>query len=338
MGANKCNQFYYLCCFKPLNCYFCLLNSYGMTVLKRMTILKGSAAVAMSAILWGFDGVVLTPQLYTLNVVYVVFILHLIPFLFMNLFLYKEYRYLKTIRLSDLLIFLLISLFGGAIGTLSIVKALFLLNFNHLSVVVLLQKLQPVFAIGLAAILLKEKLQKNFIIWATIAIVSGYFLTFGFHLPDFNSDANTIYASLLALLAAFSFGSSTVFSKKILTQYHFVTSTFYRYGFTSIIMLVFMIIAGSFSSFGNTTDRQWLFIGIIGLTTGSGAIFLYYYGLRKVKAMTATISELMFPISAIVFDYFINGSILLWVQCIAAAIMIYAIVRLNASGIREIKA
>jgi len=311
--------------------YFCGENVKFMQKFSRSALLKGSAAVGLSAVLWGFDGVVLTPQLYNLNVVYVVFILHLFPFFLMNLFLFRKYRQLPLMSTSDLITFLLIGLFGGAIGTLAIVKALFLLNFNHLSVVVLLQKLQPVFAIGLAAILLKEKLKQRFLLWASIAIAGGYFLTFGWSLPDVNTGENTIHASLLALLAAFSFGSSTVFSKKILGKYDFVTSTFYRYGFTTFIMLIFMIFFGSFGSFATTTPKEWAFIILIGLTTGSGAILLYYYGLKKVKAMTATISELMFPISAVLFDYLINGSILSPIQWIAAAVMIYSIIRLNTA-------
>ncbi len=52
----------------------------------------------------------------------------------------------------------LVSLTGGLVGTLAIVKALFLVNFDQLSVVVLLQKLQPLFAISLAAVLLRERI------------------------------------------------------------------------------------------------------------------------------------------------------------------------------------
>lgn len=299
---------------------------------KKLTLIKGSAAVGFSAILWGFDGVVLTPQLYRLDVVYVVFILHLVPFLIMNMFLFRSYGRLKSMKSNDLIFFLLLSLFGGAIGTLAIVKALFLLNFNHLSIVVLLQKLQPVFAISLAAILLKEKLRKHYVLWATVAIISGYFLTFGFSLPDLTTGDKTAQAALLALLAAFSFGSSTVFSKKILSQYNFVDSTFYRYGFTSLIMVVLMVFFSDFALISQTTNKEWFFILLIGFTTGSGAIFLFYYGLRKVKAMMATMSELLFPISAVVFDYFINGSVLSPVQWISAAVMIFAIIRLNSSS------
>lgn len=293
------------------------------------SLIKGSIAVGFSAILWGFDGVVLTPQLFRLDPLYVVFVLHLVPFLIMNLFLWREYLFLRLMTTQDLVFFILVSLFGGAIGTLAIVKALFLLNFNNLSIVVLLQKLQPVFAITLAHLLLREPLRKNFLLYASMAIIGGYFLTFEFSLPDFQTGSNTALAALLAIVAAFSFGSSTVFSKKVVTNYHFVTSTFYRYGFTSLIMLVVMLLFGNLGDFFQTSQREWFFIFLIGITTGSGAIFLYYYGLRKVKAIVATISELLFPISAVLFDFLINGTRLSVIQWLAAAVMVFAIIKLN---------
>jgi len=279
--------------------------------------------------MWGFDGVVLTPRLYNLNVVYVVFVLHLIPFLIMNIFLHKEYRHLKSFTSQDYLTFFLVALLGGAIGTLAIVKALFLIDFRHLTVVVLLQKLQPVFAIALAVFLLKERLKNKFILWASVAVVASYFLVFGFNLPDFNTGANTIYAALYSLLAAFSFGCSTVFSKKILLKYSFYTGTFYRYGFTTLIMLIFVTVAGKFNQFSVTTNENWMFFLIIAFTTGSGAIFLFYYGLVRIRAIIATICELFFPISAIFFDYIVNGKILSPVQWVAAVLMIFSIIKLN---------
>ena len=299
--------------------------------MQRKAIVTGSLAIGFSAVLWGFDGAVLTPRLSNLQVGYVVFILHLVPFLFMNIFMFGKYKVMLKMPWKDIGIFLLISLTGGAIGTLAIVKALFLMNFDHLSVVILLQKLQPIFAILLATTFLHEKIHKYFFYWAGLAMLGGYFLAFGFSLPNIHGDENTVYASLLALLATISFASSTVLSKRILGSYDFTTSVFYRYGFTSVITLIFMLLFGDFSQFGSTTIQNWLFIFIIGGTTGSGAIFLYYFGLRKVKASLATISELMFPISAVIFDYFVNGSLLSPVQWVAAALMIFSILKLTTS-------
>ena len=292
-------------------------------------VVRGTIAISISAILWGFDGVVLTPRLNNLDVIYVVFILHLFPFLLMNIFMFRQYSHLKTFVRQDYITFSLIAVFGGALGTIAIVKALFLVNFQQLSVVVLLQKLQPIFAIILAGILLKEKLKKNFVVWAFVAIVASYFLTFGFSLPDISTGTNTVYAAFYALLAAFSFGSSTVFSKKMLINHNFLTATFYRYFFTTVIMLLMVVLTGRYSEFHETTPINWLFFMIIGITTGSGAIFVYYYGLRRVKAIIATISELLFPISAVLFDYLINGSLLSPVQLVSAAVMVYAIIRLS---------
>lgn len=303
------------------------------------TTIKGAIAIGIAATLWGLDGVVFTPQLYNLDVGYVVFILHLIPFALMNFFFYKEIKKLLVMRKIDLWYFFLISLFGGALGTISIVKSLFLVNFNHLSVVVLLQKLQPVFAILLARIVLKERISKYFALWAGIAIVAGYLLAFGFQLPDLSGEGKELlYACLFALLAAFSFGSSTVFSKRVLSDYSFVTSTYYRYGFTTVIMLIYMLLWGNFSQFSATTSSNWIFFIIIGLTTGSGAILLYYYGLRKVKAIYSSIIELMFPVSVVIFDYLIHGRIFTTTQWIAAAIMFFAIIQINRNRIKSRKA
>lgn len=291
--------------------------------------LSGVAAIAFAAIMWGFDGVVLTPRLYNLNPTFVVFMLHALPFALMHLFFLNQYKLLSGFKQKDFLVFSLIAATGGSLGTLSIVKALFLVNFQHLSVVVLLQKLQPVFAIILAAILLKEKMTQKFALWASIAIIAGYTLTFGFHLPHMHENQNTTLAALYALLAALFFGSSTVFSKIALQNYSFKTVTFYRYGFTTIIMLIIVVLSKSYTALSLVTTQNWLFFILIGLTTGSGAIFLYYYGLNRVKAIVSIIIELLFPMSAIVFDYLINHSVLSGVQWISAVLLIFAIVKLT---------
>jgi len=267
--------------------------------------------------------------LYNLNVGFVVFMLHFVPFVLMNTFLFKEYKKLKKFTKADFLLLGGIAFFGGALGTLAIVNALFLVRFDHLSVIVLLQKLQPIFAIILAAIFLKEKIKRRFIFWGLLAIIASYFLTFGFHKPNISEDAPLIKAALWALVAAFSFGSATVLGKKALTRLPYYTTNFFRFGFTSLFMLIYILIIGQLCEFQNVTPTNWLFFFIIAVTTGSGAIFLFYYGLNKVTAIVSTICELFFPISAIFFDYIINKHVLSPIQWISALIMILAIVEIS---------
>jgi drug/metabolite transporter (DMT)-like permease len=178
-------------------------------------------------------------------------------------------------------------------------------------------------------------MKRFYFIWASLAIVAGYFLTFGTNLPNFNTGDRTLEAALFSLLAAFSFGSSTVLSKKVLGKYSFHTATFFRYGFTSVIMLLFVLATGLTTQFTMVTGENWLIFFIIAVTTGSGAIFLYYYGLRKVRAVIATICELFFPVTAIILDYLINDQRLSWLQWVSAVILLFAIINLNITNSRQ---
>ncbi len=291
--------------------------------------------IGLAAVLWGFDGVVLTPRLSNLNVVFVVFLLHALPFLVMNTFFFKHYKELKKLDKKAFTSLILVSVFGGALGTIAIVYALFLVDFQQLSIVVLLQKFQPIFAIILAAIFLQEKVSKKFYLWGIVAIIGGHFLTFGFNMPNFQTDTNTMKAAMLSILASISFGSSTVFSKDLLNKINFDTATFFRYGTTTLLMLPVIFILGRWGDFQLITSTNWLIFGIITLTSGTVAILLYYYGLKNIKASHSTLLELFFPISAIIFDYFINGAILSPIQWISATIMIFAIIKASLYSKRK---
>ncbi len=305
-----------------------------MNAPKKIKIIS-AIMIALAAVLWGLDGVVLTPRLSNLNVVFVVFMLHALPFVLMNAFFFKHYKKLKKLDKKALISLLLVSVLGGSLGTIAIVYALFLVNFQNLSVVVLLQKFQPMFAIIMAVLILKEKISRNFFLWCIVAIIGGYFLTFDLNLPSIQTDSNTIKAALLSILASFSFGSSTVFSKSLLNKLDFDTATFFRYGLTTLLLLPVVILLGRLGDFQLITPTNWLIFGIIALTSGTVAIMLYYYGLKNIKASHATLLELFFPISAIVFDYFINGTILSAVQWISATIMIFAIIKASLYSKRK---
>jgi len=288
-----------------------------------------AVAVCFSAVLWGLDGVVLTPRLFNLPVPLVVFLLHAVPFALMQPFLHRSYGALARMDRRGWLALLLVALTGGLIGTLAIVKALFLVNFNLLSVVVLLQKLQPVFAIVLAAVLLRERISRPFLGWAALALVGAYALTFGASLPDMSTGSSTASAAMWALVAAAAFGSATVLGKVLLGSLDFKDATFARYGLTTVLSLVYLLVSGTGIDLAAVTRSNWLVILVIGVTTGSGAIFLYYHGLTRLSASVATICELCLPLSAVVFDYLVNDSVLGTWQWFGAALMIGAIVRIS---------
>jgi len=281
--------------------------------------------IIVAAALWGLDGIVLTPKLFNLPVPLVVFLNHALAFILMLPFFIKEFKEVKKLKKGDWGAFIWIAVFGGAIGTMAIVKALFYVNFVNLSIVILLQKFQPLFAIILAWLILKEKLPKKFFSWAVLAMIGGYLVTFGVQAPNLSTGDKTMVAALFSLLAAFAFGSATVFGKRALKNTNYRIGTYLRFGLTMVIMLLISLTTGDLSQLSAVNYFQWLIFIIIVLTTGGAAIFIYYYGLKFVTASVSTICELAFPLTAILLEYLIHGQLLTWAQWLGAILLGYSI-------------
>lgn len=282
--------------------------------------------IVVASILWGVDGVILRPALYSLPVATVVFIEHSLAFLFMLPFLIYEWKKLKEIKPSSYFYFFLVALFGGALGTLAITKGLFYVNFASLSAVILLQKLQPVFAIFLAWLILKEKLPKKFFAYALLALLGAYAVAFPTLLPNFNTGDKTSLAAMFGLLAAICWGASTVFSKRALRETNFRIGTYLRFGITTLIMLVIMLSTSGQAAIPQVTGSQLTYFFIIIFSSGGVAMLLYYFGLKHTKASVSTICELGLPLSAVILEYFIYGKLMNTTQFLGAAVLLFAIV------------
>ena len=285
--------------------------------------------VIIAASLWGVDGIVLRPALFGLPVPLVVFVESAAVALLLSPYFIKHVPLLKNLQMKDWLAFFLVALLGGAIGTMAITKALFYVNFVNLSVVILLQKLQPVFAITLAAIFLKEKLTRNFFVWSGLAIIGAYFMTFGTKLPELSTGDKTAAAAVFALLAALAFSSSTVLSKRALRNVSFEMGTYLRFLFSAVIMLMIVGFTGDINSVSEITTKQVVVFLIIAFTTGGLAIFLYYYGLKRITASVAAICELAFPLTAVLLEFLLRGNILNVIQWIGAGVLLLSILKVS---------
>ena len=289
--------------------------------------------VIIGASLWGIDGIVLRPALYSLHVPLVVFIESTIVAIILSPYFLGKISSLKVLDYRDWLSFFFVALMGGAIGTMAITKALFYVNFVNLSVVILLQKLQPIFAISLAAVFLKEKLTVKFFFWSALAIAGAYFMTFGTTLPNFSTGDKTTIAAIYAMIAAFSFGSSTVLSKRALKNVSFEMGTYLRFFLSSIIMFIMVISMGEIENISEVSANQLVIFLIIAFSTGGVAIFLYYYGLKRISASVATICELAFPLTAVILEYLIHGYLLGPVQWAGVLLLLFGIIKV--SGIKS---
>ena len=284
-------------------------------------------AVISAAILWSFDGV-LRQNLYALPSFLIVALEHLIGAIIFFPLLLKGWKEVSALQQRGWISVLWISVCGGILGTFFYTKALSYVNYIDLSVVVLLQKFQPIFAIALAAIVLKEKITIRFLVLAVAAIVGGYFVTFGNQPLNEWSD-KTMIAALLSLLAAFSWGSSTVLGKHALNRLSFETVTSLRLTVTGAIMLFILISTGQAETISQVNIENWKYIFIIVLSTGSLALFIYYYGLNHLPASHVTLYELFWPLSAVTMDWYIYGRVMSLVQWLGATLLLGAILLLS---------
>ena len=284
-------------------------------------------AVIFAAFLWSFDGFI-RQNLFALPSFLIVSLEHVIGAILFLPLLIRGWKEVSSLGQRGWISVLWISIFGGVLGTFFYTKALSYVNYIDLSVVVLLQKLQPIFAIALAGVILKEKITNRFIILAFTAIVGGYLVTFGSSsIKDW--DDKTIIAALLALLAAFSWGSSTVLGKHALNRLSFTTVTSLRLAITASVTAFVLLSTGQYDAVQSMTISHWGFIVLIVLSTGSLALFFYYYGLNKLPASHATLYELFWPLSAVGLDWFIRGNILSLTQWVGAILLLGSIILLT---------
>ncbi len=296
--------------------------------MKNYTII-GALAIVIAALLWSLDGTFLRPQLYTLPSVFLVFLEHALGFIILIPFLFIFKSQLKTISKKQWMTIFWVALFGGALGTTFMTKALFLTGFKDISVVILLQKFQPIFAISLAAIFLRERFPKRFYAYATIAVIAGYFVTFKDPFTINKVGGAAAQMILYSLLAAFAWGSSTTFGKYSLKNINYGLLAALRFGLTILIMAL-PALYYYHGQFTLVSSRQWTTLAIIVFTSGAAAMWLYYFGLKKIPASLATLCELSWPVSAIIFDYWLNHNILSWSQLFGTAVLIFAVYKVTA--------
>ena len=284
-------------------------------------------AVVFAALLWSVDGF-LRQELYSISSFLVVTLEHAFGALLFLPFLIKTWPEIKKLGQRGWISILWISICGGILGTYFYTKALSYIDYIDLSVVVLLQKLQPIFAISLAAIILKEKLTQRFIGLALLAMLGGYLVTFGTtSIADW--DDKTLIAALLATLAAFSWGSSTVLGKHALNRLPFTAVTALRLSLTTVCaLIIFSVTSGSLGTLELTT-HQWRNLVIIVMSTGAVALFIYYFGLKHMQASHATVYELAWPLSAVFLDWIIRGHMLGFAQIIGAILLLGSMILLT---------
>ncbi len=282
--------------------------------------LSGSLIV-MAAALWAFDGI-LRRSLYHLPAVTIVFYEHLVGSVLLTPVAYSLFKKEKITK-EILQLAIPIALFGGLLGTLFITTALIKVQYIPFSVVFLIQKTQPIFAILTAAVLLKEKITSRFIRWAALALVSVFFVSFKNGVVHFDIPG-TITAALFSLGASFFWGISTTLGKMLVEKVSDTMATTLRFYLSTVLAFMTVFLLGSQASLLTVGGADITKLIMIGFSTGLLAMWLYYKGLKNTPVKVATILELTFPLLAVFVDMFLYKTFLAPSQYLAAAVLMFA--------------
>jgi drug/metabolite transporter (DMT)-like permease len=295
---------------------------------------RGPSLIIFAAFLWSLDGL-LRRSLYSLDSSVVVFWEHVLGLLLLAPLLVRTLSEFKGLSRKTWFAIGWVSLLSGVLGTFFYTKALAQVSFIQFSVVVLLQQLQPIFEISMAVLILRETVSRDFVAWAALAMGGAYLVSFPNLTVNFASEQNTVIAALLAVGAAFSWGSSTVFSKYGLERLSYRAMTGVRFAVTSLLALPFVFLVGEPSQLGAVDPSQWLRLLVIALSTGMVAMVIYYAGLKRTPVRVAAIAELFWPVSAIGLDYFFFHRTLTVTQWIGAILLLLAITQVSLRRRRE---
>ena len=301
--------------------------------------MKGFIFIIFAVLLWASDGLFRYPLLSGgLSAETVVFYEHLLliaiflPLLLLNLQAKSKKRNSSTTpslftRPSHLFYFAVIGVGGAAVATLSYTRAFYLINP---SLVILLQKLQPLIAVLLARLWLKEPLSSKFIFWGLLCLAGALLISFhdvqvvweqlhSSSLPQLLQD-KSIHGYLYTLVAVVCWGTATVFGKKLtLLGYKAGQIMGGRYLMAILALTPLMVMGGH--SF-DISSQQLLQISLMAILAGLLGTYFYYRGLSVVSARVCTLGELFYPLGAVLLNWIFLDLTVHPLQMIGGAILL----------------
>jgi drug/metabolite transporter (DMT)-like permease len=260
--------------------------------------------VALGAAMWGTDGILRVPLLEVASPSQIVLLEHLVLLLYSVPAVVLGWRFFRGLGMAQWISLLVIGWGGSALATLLFTKAF---AVGNPTVVILLQKTQPLFAIVLAAVLLRERLGWAYWPCFAVAMIGAYLISFG-NLDAFAALGSAeLLAAALALGAALLWGSSTVLGRLVLKDMPFHALTGARLLLAAPLLVVIVVIQDAVGGLGSAFASEPGRVILLALIPGLLGLLLYYRGLTGTRASYATLAELAFPATAVVLNWTFLG-------------------------------
>ena len=275
--------------------------------------------VALAASLWGVSSLLREPLSKALPALTVVLLEHVVLVLFVLPWVVPAVRALARSSRRTQLGVLVIGAGSSALAT-TMFTAAFRLGDPVTPQV--LQKLQPVIAVVLAAVILGERLTPRFGLFAVPALVGAWLLSF----PDpFGVSVQGLAAAGLAVGAAALWAAGTVLGRMVSAELSFLHVTTLRFTVGLVALAVMTVGTGTPVSLPLELVPRLV---LLALVPGLLALVLYYVALRTTPASRATFGELAFPLTAAFVGVTVLGASLTSSQWTGFAVVLVSVLGL----------
>ena len=280
--------------------------------------------VALAAALWGLDGLLRKPLATALDPGTVVLWEHLIVVAVLLPVVPGALRALARCTPRERAAVVVIGVGSSAVATALFTESFALAGATGDFVTPLvLQKLQPVFAVALAVVLLHERLRPKYAYYAVPALIGAWLLTFS---DPFDVQISALKPALFAIGAAVLWAAGTVLGRLVSASLSARETTTLRYFFGLLGSLAVVQVTGAAWTPGwhNATG-----LVLLALIPGLIALWIYYVGLRTTAASRATLAELAFPVTAAVVGVWFLDTRLDGTQWLGLAIVVASVLALG---------
>jgi DME family drug/metabolite transporter len=289
----------------------------------------GVVAVAVAAGLWGTDALLRNPLAESTQAATIVFGEHVVLVALVLPILVTALSALWRAGPRYIAAAVVVGAGASALATILFTQAF--VQGGPVTPVVL-QKVQPLVVVLLAAAILGERPRPRFGLFL-VGGLAGVWLTV-FPRP-FDVSVHGTEPALLALAAAGLWALGTVLGRFLALRLAFQEVTAVRFAFGLPASFVAVLVLGA------PATASWhdsVFIALLAIVTGLVALLLYYYGLKRTPASIAAIAELTFPVVAIVVGYLAFGETLTASQIAGVALTSFVVVLLPVRAPALVKA
>jgi drug/metabolite transporter (DMT)-like permease len=293
----------------------------------------GIALVALGAALWGTDPLFRQGLALSVPTPALVLVEHLLPAVLLAPFVVRGLRRaVRTFGVRDWVALLVLGCGASALATLLFTEAF---TYGSPTTPVLLQQVQPLFAVAGARLLLGERLHPRFGLFLVAGLVGAYLIAFANPLAV---GVQGLAPALLALAAAALWGSGTVLGRRLGALVPFAELTALRLFFGLLAATAVAVPTGSIAALGSLTPTAVLALVLLALVPGLLSLLVYYRGLSSTPAAAATLAELAFPLTTVVVNYLAFHAVLsptqwLGVVLLAGTVTVMGTARARGSSI-----